>query len=272
MTPQQLKLAQAANEKRSKELDARETYLNEREALLESAPIAITVLEKTILARENQLKTINGKVSDANKAFDANIASSERGRQDILRELEVEKGHIRTEKRKITEIVERGKTLSKGNVQVEHDIADRKAYLIAQELLIANTVEAGQEHLMVLTYQTQDMEAQKRDVVGSMALLNRQKVDIEKSIEPLRERAEVLQSHYEAAAEKLKATLDGLKNDIVKASADYKRITAETEQKLRTLKAHEEEILAKRTALNIERQQIDTEKRRWQSTKGLYGI
>lgn len=272
MTPNQLKLAQAANEKRSKELDARETYLNEREKLLETAPIDIKVLESTIAVREKQLTAIQGKVEQANKAYDANIASNERSYEDMRFALTAEEDHVRATKRKMAEIKAQGQALVKENDQIEQEIAGRKAYLVSQEQLIAQTVEAGNEQITILKYQTEDMEDQKSQIVAAMAILNHQKNDLENGLLPLQTQTEELQRQYDETATRLRTTLEGLKHDIIKASADYKRITAETEDKLRQLKVHEEEIMAKWAALNVERRELDTEKRRWAGTQGLYKL
>lgn len=272
MTPNQLKLAQAANKKRSKELDARESYLNEQQALLDSAPIDIKVLGKTILTRENELKAIKDRVIDANKSYVDNVANNEKAFKDMKLELEAEADKIHAKKHEIAEAKAGIAKLAKDSSQLEQEITERRAYLKTQEDLIAKTAESGNEELLILKYQVEDLGETKSAVVGEIAQLNRQKSELENSLFPITEQISELQVQYEEAATNYRTSLQALKSDITKVSADYKRITTEIDEKMKQLRVHEEEIMAKRAALNVERRELDTEKRRFSGTKSLYKL
>lgn len=266
------KLAQAANAKRSKELDAREAYLNEREELLNSGPVNLIVLEKTIKAREQDLLAIKGKVLDAENIF---MADKER--------LAIEKATIQTDidelgmtlkakRMAIKELDAQIDSRSKVLAAIEDEVAERQDYLKHQESLIHGASEAGNEQLLSTKFQIEELERDKRRITLLLVDLQKTKAELETSLEPLRQQTAQLQSSYQQAAANLRGTLDDMRDKIAQAGMRFKQLEAESEEKLKILKIHETEILTKREALTRERQQLDTEKRRWASTKGLYQV
>jgi len=68
----------------------------------------------------------------------------------------------------------------------------------------------------------------------------------------------------------LENEINELINRITKKSAEYKRVEAQTSEKLSKLNEKEESIIAKRDAMRLEKQQLDEEKRRFNSFKSLY--
>ena len=68
----------------------------------------------------------------------------------------------------------------------------------------------------------------------------------------------------------LENEINELINRITKKSAEYKRVESQVDEKLQKLTEKEESIIAKRDAMRLEKQQLDEEKRRFNSFKSLY--
>lgn len=272
MTTSNPKLAQAANAKRSKELDAREQYLDERERLLNAGPLDLTVLEKTIAARKRELLVLKEGVDRADRDFADHKAKLDAAKDQLVADLDAHKQLLKAKKedvRKVEAAIAEHKAALEA---LENEIADRQHYLERQEELIKRASDAGNEELVSLKYQIEEQERQKKHLTLLMADLNREKATLEASLEPITQKATQLQQTYEQAAANLRKILDDMREKIAAAANQHKRINAETEEKLKTLKIHEEKVLAEREAIKTERLELDTDKRRWSSTKGLYKL
>jgi hypothetical protein len=57
---------------------------------------------------------------------------------------------------------------------------------------------------------------------------------------------------------------------IAEESSKYKKTKADSDLKLTVLKEKEESLLARQDAIRLEKQQLDTEKRRFAGTQSLY--
>lgn len=265
-------LQRAELEKWHKELNARETYLNERELFINSGPIDLLVLEKTIKAREQELLAIKGMVIEANHDLVSHREGIEKSKQRLDDELAIirdgmkkHKAALQTAKTQIQE----GKDSLDG---LEAEIAERQDYSKRQDHDIQAASDAGNEQLLSLKFQIEEQERQKTKLALLLSDLNKEKGELEASLLPLQAKAVQLQLVYQQAATNLRQTLDDMREQIAQAGMRYKKIEADSVAKLTELKVHEEKIMAERDAIRTERAALDTEKRRWNSTKGLYQV
>ncbi len=266
------KLARAELEKWHRDLNAREIFLDEREALLKSGPIELEVLEKTIKAREQDLLAIKGRVIEAERDLNARKEAIVITKEALTTELEAENRAISTKEVALKKIVAQCEERSVELAAFDAEIAERQDYAKRQEITIAKASEAGNDALVSLKYQIEEQERQKSKLALLLSDLNREKITLEASLLPLRKKALDLQATYDKAATNLRNTLDDMREQIAQAGNRYKKIEADSATKLTELKVHEESILAQREAINNERLQLDTDKRRWNSTKGLYKV
>lgn len=272
MDKQTSPLQQAELEKRSKELDAREAYLDERQKFIESGPIDLTVLEKTLQVRTTELKQIKQQIVTASKDFKAHEARLNESIAMINASLQASKGVLQTKNKAIREADALYNKRSTDLQTIEADIIGRTEYATEQEKLISQNMEHGNEELLSLRFQIEDMDRQKVKIVTVLADLNREKATLEDSLPPIEQKRDSLQRGYDEAAANFRQSLETVKNKIAVASQRYQQVEREVDGKLKTLKTHEDALLAKRQALDSDRARLDTEKRRWASTKSLYSV
>lgn len=265
-------LDQLECDRRSKELDAREQYLIEREALLEEAPVTIKVLNETIKAKKHQLYLAEKKVEAANTSYSVqvleyrgNLADFDEQRQsvsDTILELESKKTQIVTEN---SDLQKKGKSLKK-------EVVDSRTYKAEQDRLIQETINEGNVSLKALKYEVDNLGEIKNCINYEIAILKSTQQEVEDSIHKHEQQLNDLEKAYADTKKLLNKSLAEIKASIKANMIRNKQVTDDTQKKLAILKLKEEEILAKRQALRKERVELDTEKRRWDSQKTLYDV
>lgn len=257
---------------RSKELDAKEEYLFEREKILEKAPITFKVYEARIEAAESKLINLDDSYNDKKAAYE--IKSKE-----LMRRKKLLENSITQAEDKLSHIDQKSKNLEKyisdGNENLKNikiEIKEREVYLINQNKLIENAETEGNERLLEL----KDRESELRSIIdgleSSKITLERQVIDTEFKLQEETQKLNLYVENSRIEQQRLENQLNKLKEDIVKASKEYRKISGGTERKITLLKEKEESITAKHDQIILERNQLETDKRRWKSQKSLYEV
>lgn len=265
-------------QRRSSELDARETYLTTREKLAESTEAAITkgqyelsLLDATILARE----VIVSEQQDRMFALDKEYSSE----QTIL-----EHGILKKQEQ-CTKWELRLEDIQQTASSAKQSIAERQNYYKQQEQLISKQTEEGNLQLRGLEYEIieakqviKDLEVTKHNLYSEQKNLEHDLEVARNSFAPELEQHEadvliVIQRKTDTEAEVV--TIQNKVHDLTKevntALIMRKQIHDDVSQKLQLLDTKEREIMAKRETLRQEREEMDKTQHYYKNPKSLYG-
>lgn len=268
MNPKQ----QAQLEKRSKELDAREEYLNKWERQLKQAPIDIKVLNETIKVKTAQLGRIRRDISDSDKLHEQQIKRLEIA-ENSLKALQFKNQQLIEEQKAIEK---RHKTdisgLKKQKLALEAEVKDRTTYRREQEQIINQVISDGNLEITGLNIEIKSLLQKKQQVIDDLPA-------IEAEITDLQFRLTTTEDQWVAEQENARQILANIEDEIhsakIKLGATRQqdlKVKADTDAKLAKLKLKEEELLAKREAINLDRANLEEDKRRWTSAKSLYEV
>jgi chromosome segregation ATPase len=260
-----LKDSISAMKERERNVAQREYEVSQQDTLVKAGQARVAVLKKQVAHQDELLKNKLGefvvlerKVNDANAEL-----------QRINR-LTTEAHLLSREKQ--AEMTNKRDALRKELQAIKDEIAERSAYREEQEELIAKAVEQGNIKLTDLTYEIIDAEqaakvaTEKR--VTTETELNEYIFTTQTTIASFTSEEKAMEQELE----NLNNSLVDVKNDVNKAQQHYKKVIKDTDDKLRTLKEEETRIIAIREASAREREELNTDKRRWASTKALYDI
>lgn len=265
-------------QRRSNELDARETYLNTREKLAESTEVAITkgqyelsLLDATILAREVIVSEQESRMLQLDKEYSR--------KQTILEHSILKKQEQYTKwGLKLEEI----QTTASSTKQ---SIAERQDYYSQQEKLISKQAEEGNLQLRGLEYKIieakqviKDLEVTKHNLYSEKKNLEHDLEVAKDSFAPELEQHEnavlvVVQRKTDAEAEVaiIQSKVHDLNKEVNTALIMRQQIHDDVSQKLQLLDAKEREIMTKRETLRQEREEMDEARHYYKDPKSLYG-
>lgn len=266
-----MQLRQADLLRRSKELDAREEYLTERERLIESGPLDLKVLEETIRVKTAQLEKIKESFLSKQAWYTTRLdnlqTKLEEGKKEVLEAANKVQSltinHLRLVKDRLEPTLDKLK-------EVESEISSRQTYLKDQERLISETIDEGNAALRGIGYEIQAAQEDKDEVKQEIADLEQKKTDVAFELVQLEERHKQDVFNNQQDLDELTQEVQAARLALAKAQSDRNATVVETDEKLRQLKIIEEAVDAKRGALLKERTELENDKRRWNSTKALY--
>lgn len=265
-------------QRRSNELDARETYLNTREKLAESTEAAITkgqyelsLLDTTILARATIVSEQQDRMAELDKEY---------SRKQTMLEHAVLKKQEQYAKweLKLTEIQTTASS-------AKQSIVERQDYYSQQEKLIAKQAEEGNLQLRGLEYEIIESKQVIKDLEVTKHNLYSEKKNLEHDLEVARDSfAPELEQHEAAILIVIQQKTDvetevisvqgkvyELNKEVNTALILRKQIQDDVSQKLQILDTKEREIMAKRETLRQEREEMDEAKHYYKDPKSLYG-
>lgn len=269
---QPLASLQADLRRQAKELDAREEYLEERIRLLNSGPVDLKVLEETVRVKQAQLAAIKtdiereeSKGKERLKALDDAINEKERELRDLTQLVKTVGDAVKQQKQEIIEWNDARKN-------VERDVDERTKYRNEQEKIINEMIDEGNATLRGINYEIQAANDKKDATNQEIAEVEMKKTDVAYQLVQLEDRYNQDKFNYEQELEDLKSQVEEERRYIGTLKAEASKVKADTDEKLKTLDIREQELQAQQGAIVKERQALDQEKRRWISTKSLYGI
>lgn len=231
----------------------------------------LSVLETSIQIKKDQLRSLT--------------ALRGKQEQEFLDKLSAFNRKIDTYSEKVTDYKEELRELRKQRGSLEKDIAlenarvtafeteksNRKAYLDDLEQTIADTTEEGNIRLKSLSYEIDDLIEVKKTVQVELHDLNKDKSRLMDDIAALSKVADDMQRAQDFQIVQNNVTQDKFDKRILAAQQTLDATNQEVESKLAKLKVREREIIVKLEVIKNERVKLDTDKRRWNNTKNLYG-
>lgn len=263
--------------KRSRELDARETYLATREQLAEDVELAITkgqhnlsLLDATILARETILDDQNVRLGN----LEAEYTSKEKS---LANSLAKEQERYESCQTKVETARQELKT-------VKDAVTERTNYLKQQEILVQEQVMEGNSRLRGLDYEITELKQVIRDLEVKKKSLKATIIDLDIDLTDARDNFLPELAEHEQAIKDIDARKDVLDGELVlletrytvrekevnELGIRYKRIEVEIDEKLKVLDVKERGIMAKRSALAEETATMEEARHYHHSTKSLY--
>lgn len=266
-------------ERRSKELDARETYLAVHEELAKEVEVAITkaqrelaLLDETIVKRQTildaqrvQLDTLQTEYVNKTKIV-VNLLAKEQERYELWQS-KVEK--------------------AQQDLKVVKDsILERTDYLKKQEILIQEQVTEGNSRLRGLDYEVTELKQVIRDLEVKKKSLKATIIDLDIDLTAAREsfmpelaeherQIAVILVRTQTAATDTKTAEDMLQKVNKQVSAALikrQQIVDDVDAKLVILNTKELEIMTKREALRVEREEMEEAKHYFTTPKSLYDV
>lgn len=265
-------------DRRSKELDAREHYLISRETLAEDTEVLIAkqqrelaLLDSTIVAREVILKGQQAQMAALDKESIQKGTKLQRSFEQSQAKLFTTQDYVSLAQVELKDI--------------RIAIDDRKAYYQTQEDLITNQAVEGNTHLKSLDYEVtsatqviRDLEVKKKSLKATIDDLT---VDLEEARQSFLPELEKHEQGLTQIAERKVVMQDELaeldkqfnekSNQLSKLNIRCQQVDQEITSKLLLLDAKEREIMAKREALRVEREEMDEARHYYKNPKSLYG-
>lgn len=237
---------------------------------MEKAPITLKVYKARVEAHEEQLSSMQTRITAAKNQLDSIHAETELANSKH-NELMID---LKKQHQVINQAIEAAngglRDVNKRLKIVNTEIEERERYKRAQEAQIEQLTTEGNERLLDLN-----------DVVASLEHNNNQlksdKLSLESEIDQLTLRKqnieqEITDMDNRFAEERIRheGQLNTIKDNLLRESEKLESVTREVDKKLLILKEKEESIVAQRDAMRLEKQQIQIDKQRLNSTKALY--
>lgn len=263
---------QAQLKKRLKELDAREEYLNEWEAQLKQSPIDLKVIEAKVKQKEKELYKAQKALDDVLNDIERFNGNYKRASKELAEHQQKFKSAVSEHDAQIKAKKAELSALKADIEAVEREIAERKDYLTDQERLISEAIEDGNAKIIELDAEIQSIAEEKQTKEGVLINLRQQHTDVSIEVQRIEAEFEDRKLTIAQEEEELQKAINEAKLEVGKWQKKLLKVKEEIDGKLQQLKIKEEELLAKRDALNTERFQLEEDKRRWTSTKSLYQL
>lgn len=271
MDEKTLKLRLAECDRRAKELDAREKYVLDREDLLKTS-VDITVVKETLMAKKYQLAIVEKKIDAAEGAFDQAVLERRGKLQRIDEQIEEVAEKLRIIRGKQNDATAKLGVIKSKSAELNAENANRRAYITEQDKLIADSIEEGNMSLRALKYEIDGLEEVKKTVNYEIAIITTSRNEVKRGLTEEMAELDDLRQVHDDTEQDLRKSLKILQNSIKEATTTNRQVAKDTKSKMDILRQKEEELLAKRGALKREQVELDTEKRRWNSTKDLYDL
>jgi len=267
-----MSLEEAKLQKRSSELDAREQFIDAKLAELEKAPLTFKVYEARIKAFENRLATLQ---EDNRQAVVTSAQIKHDG--DVL----IEKQELRVSKmqqklleaeNKVNEL-DKSVTVAEGTLtSLNKEIRQREQYQKTQEEQIAQAISDGNDHLLDLKDTIASIEIDIKHARSTLIELGQEITDLTNQKTILEEQSATMSRELNTTKKKLLLEIQGLEEQLIELSRKKRTIDEDIDKKMRLLEEKEASVVAKRDALVLEKQELQQEKRRFNSTKSAYTV
>lgn len=269
MTPQQQKV-QAQLDLRASELDAREKYLNTLEKTYTQLKVAIKVADETLKMRQKQclvaaqqqeklVKAIKSMESDyAHKTFKAG-QELEEVQTDIL-EAKMRQSDL---KKAVASYIETRDKLKDEANELRHYIKD-------QEDMIASAIEAGNDALLDIRSEIAGLENKKQVTAHEIEDIEHQKEQVEYSLVVIKQHYEQESKEIEEQRNRIREQLMAEQKKFGEAKVQHDMLDAKLKEQNKKLTELKISISAEHDALILERQDFETEKRRYNSARSLF--
>lgn len=270
----QRQLDEAAQQKRSDDLDVREKWISEKEKLLDDSErvAKLEVLDKQIEAKQKVLYLKNQAILD----IDDQLKTKEADYKELWADIESLKNTKITHNDAVNAQAIKLKTLnsnlSKQNNTLKSDIQANKTYLRDQEEVVNNTIAEWNVRLNELQQEADDIETQKTQQLVILTRFDQDKTDVENVIEKLADKLDYLQVMYDEKAAILRDQLKTLELEIAAQIKDRDESVILAEIREKNLVAREKSVKIKEVVLKKTEYNLGQKEKKLKSDYGLAGL
>ena len=255
--------------KRAKELDAREEYLNTREQLLNDAPITFKVYEARIAAYEKKLESQNIELNKPVK-INPEIKKQQLKLKETNNRIEMAVVDLEELEKLVDDRKNCRNLLTKECSAIKKEIAELKEYQKNQEELVEQSIATGNNTLLDFKAVCNEYDDKIKHLKIETALVKREIDELYLKRDDVKSLVNNLTKEHSSRTKKYEIEYKSLVKKITIKGKELQSINKEIDSKLNKLKEKELSLLTKQDAMRLERQTLDTEKRRFNSTKSLY--
>jgi hypothetical protein len=266
-----MSLKEAELTKRSKELDAREEYIDAKAKELEKAPITLSVYEAQVKAKKNQLAELQHLIAESTNKDKELEGQVKTAYQQHERKKELYAVKTSSKESELNLLNESIQNKIKELKSIDKEIEQRQSYLKQQEHSIAEAIEMANEKLLDLRDEINKQESINNAVKNETVNIKTDLTEVKLQHDKISQHTEVQINNLKMQKLKLEQELKRVESDVLIKSDEYKTMSDKIDVKLRILNEKEISIVAKQNAIRFEKQELDVEKRRFVSLKHLYG-
>lgn len=270
MTHQELQQLQQKLELKEQSLIEREAnheifrkWASEKELEVHSKEMKEKTLDATFLVKENNLRQLNSKLEDLNTS----ITDNELVLDKIRAETEEAKrlhGYKKLELNHELETVKNDTSKAKSALNIVlSETAERETYLKHQELSIEEASQAGNNKILDLKDNVGDLQSRVDEL--KVEEINAKKLSEERTFNTM-----LLESDLSARTERFEEKLQSIEGEITirekflaTLEDDIQNANSTSQKHEQALKERELSISAKLDQISRERQELETDKRRW---------
>lgn len=270
MTQQELQQLQQKLELKEQSLIEREAnheifrkWASEKELEVHSKEMKEKTLDATFLVKENQLRQLNSKLEDLNTS----ITDNELVLDKIRAETEEAKrlhGYKKLELKHELETVKNDTSKAKSALNIVlSETTERETYLKHQELSIEEASQAGNNKILDLKDNVGDLQSRVDEL--KIEEINAKKLSEERTFNTM-----LLESDLSARTERFEEKLQSIEGEITirekflaTLEDDIQNANSTSQKHEQALKERELSIGAKLDQISRERQELETDKRRW---------
>lgn len=254
-------------EKKSLSDTSKHKLLKDKVADLE---LEVKVLDETIKAKETQKKRLLINLDRTEKSqHDIQLKLRELGKsRDIAsKDLKTVQNRLREA---IKEVDDKLQAKQFELTTVESEINSRKQYLDNQEQEISKALEEGNQKLLSIKYEVEDFERIKQVEENKIYDIKQELDRYQELADGFKEASKQEMGYHKAEVLTEEIKLKELNTKIDDSKLELQQISIEIELKLIILKEKEESLVARESALRIQKDDLDLRERRLNSYEQLY--
>lgn len=266
---QQLEEAQA--DQKRKQLQLREEALTKREALLDDTErlAKVELLDKQIAFKEEQLEGLNKafvkREAEAAEATDyllERIAELERTKDKAQKDIN---GQVSKQEK----LDEQYKATQKDLILIKGEIAARKKYFDAQEVVITETIADWNGQLTGFQQEANAIADQKKTYLAEFTRLEQSKQTISDEEEVLRDKFKDLEDIYAEKAIAYKVDLKAMREELADARQETEDISRQNQAKHKAAETREQSLNIREAAANQKERDLSDREQRLQMRLGM---
>lgn len=212
------------------------------------------------------------QISEQEKVSKRFRAEADKLKADIDAKIETKNDELELMEGRCLDANQRLKSLLTQCRDAQAELDEWSINIQEQEHLIDDAVEEGNLRLRELRYQIEPLKEVKVSLQGEISSLESKKADLLISADSVQQSLDKQITDTQTVIARYNDEVFIAQAQLVEVTSMSKKSDAEILKKLTILKEKEEALIAKQHAYEADYASLQTEKRRWDSTKSLYGL
>lgn len=254
-------------------LQIREDALLEREALADNAKeleVMVKRLEALQFNRENKLREAESRLKDIEVAVADAQLILEGTQKSIIGLEQIYASRKDILQSTIDSLMNEHLEVKASLTNIKEELVKRKHYLVEQEVVIEKTVEKGNDRILELRDMTGSLEDKIKtlevEYIAKTSKLENRIFELEKQKDERLDEVE----YAGVLLANLETEITKKRGEVKEVKVEYTNVLKETSRLQDLLKQKESSLLIKIDTIRKEREELEVDKRRWNSTKSLY--